>query len=425
MLRAVSSLNAVKASARSRARAFACPARPSPHLQWKLPVASLSPKNLTAASKDSVLREVKSFDPSIPVSASATPPASWYLSDSFGAAEMVSVFQRTWQLACRADQVTFPGSYVATFVGAEPIVVVRGQDMTLRAFSNVCRHHAARICEGEGVKKELVCPYHSWTYNLEGRLTKATQIKGIDDFRASKVSLPSVRCDSWGPFVFVNLAPEDGTMPFQRPLAEQMAVVQHDFEVNCGGWEEGATGWRKMHHLRRRVYEIGSNWKVYADNYLDGGYHIPFLHLGLDAELNMKSYEVSTSGSTSLQTVKSRSSRVGNHASYAYVFPNLAINKYGNWMDTNLVLPVSPDRCVVVFDWYHVDAATKKEGLLNELDASKQIQDEDVAISESVQSGLMSRSYDKGRYAPQHESAAYAFHSLIHQAMTSYLESEK
>lgn len=129
--------------------------------------------------------------------------------------------------------------------------------------SNVCRHHAARICEGFGNAKALVCPYHQWTYNLEGRLTKATRLKGIEGFSAAKVHLPSYQVSTWGPLVFVNLSPAnpDSTDPLQRPLNQQLAEAQAMLEEN-GGWEGGEVPWRSLGHVKRRVYEIGCNWKV-------------------------------------------------------------------------------------------------------------------------------------------------------------------
>lgn len=420
---------------------------------WSLPPQSLSPKNLSASDRERAAREVAAFDAALPVTRAATPPASWYLSESFARAELGGVFGRTWQLACRAEQVAAIGAYVTTFIGLEPVIVVRGEDGELRAFSNVCRHHAARIADGEGSARELVCPYHAWAYNLEGRLIRANRLKTIQDFNAATTRLPALRVEVWGPLVFVNLSPAAGAnantdasanadtgantsanadanagantnaearSAYRRPVGEQLAETAAQMEATTG-WESGPAPWRALGHLRRRVYEIGSNWKVYADNYLDGGYHIPHIHKGLNEELDMSLYRTDLYESVSIQSCPAKSARVGSAAVYAYLFPNLAINKYGDWLDTNLVLPITQDRCVVVFDWYHLDAATRRDELRRELDASLAIQNEDIAISESVQSGLASAGYDTGRYAPSVEQAAHHFHRLVSAAMTSYL----
>ena len=120
---------------------------------------------------------------------------------------------------------------------------MHGDDGKVRAFSNVCRHHAARVCEGEGRTDALVCPYHQWTYNLQGRLTKSTRMKGIQDFAASKVRLPELPLEVWGPFVFVLADPAAAV--HVPSVAVQMEAIQRDFE-GSSGWEGGAVPWRSL-----------------------------------------------------------------------------------------------------------------------------------------------------------------------------------
>ena len=150
------------------------------------------------------------------------------------------------------------------------------------------------------------------------------------------------------------------------------------------------------------------------------------LHKGLDAELDMSSYVTELHPALSVQKCKSRvmgDPRLGDNAGYAFLFPNFAMNRYGEWFDTNLVLPVSPEKCVIVFDWYHERAADPvvRAQLLAGLQSSMQIQDEDVGISESVQAGLNSRSYDAGRYAPAVEKAELHFHGLLHDVLSRHV----
>ncbi len=204
-------------------------------------------------------RMLAEFNGSVPISQACTPPSSWYLGDDFARVEF-GALSRTWQFGCRLDQVATPGSYVATFIGAEPVLIVRGEDGTLRAFHNACRHKAAPVASGEGKCKQFVCPYHAWTYNLQGRLTKAVKLKGIENFSAPKVSLPPVAVQQFGPLVFVNLTPAGVSSPVPD-VESSLKEVQQRLEDN-GGWEAGAVPWRSLSHLRRRVYEIKCNWKV-------------------------------------------------------------------------------------------------------------------------------------------------------------------
>src|SRR4051812_5880717 len=129
---------------------------------------------------DAVLRE---YDPTAPLERAYTIPASWYVDPRVAELERRTVFSRTWQLAGRADQLREPGRYVTWELAGEPLVIVRGDDGELRGFFNVCRHHAAAVMtEPEGSAKSLRCPYHGWTYGLDGRLRGTPDFNGVCDF---------------------------------------------------------------------------------------------------------------------------------------------------------------------------------------------------------------------------------------------------
>ncbi|MDQ5846617.1 MAG: Rieske (2Fe-2S) protein, partial [Acidobacteriota bacterium] len=127
--------------------------------------------------KPGLKQVVDSYNPNAPLEKASTIPASWYVSEQLYRLELQTVFTDSWQMLCRADQVETPGQYVTGEIADEPIVVVRGNDNQLRGFFNVCRHHAAAVMtEPEGTAHQLRCPYHGWTYSLEG------QLKGMPDF---------------------------------------------------------------------------------------------------------------------------------------------------------------------------------------------------------------------------------------------------
>jgi choline monooxygenase len=130
---------------------------------------------------------------------------------------------------------------VASYVGAgEPVLVVRGEDGELRAFSNVCRHHAARVAEGCGTASQFVCPYHAWTYNLKGGLVKFSKMRGIKDFDASKVHLPRLEVEQWGPLVFVRSRVKEETDSKTDPddavsVSEMLAPVSKELDAMDSG----------------------------------------------------------------------------------------------------------------------------------------------------------------------------------------------
>ncbi len=152
------------------------------------------------------MRIVDEYDPDLPLDHALTIPASWYVDKDLYNLELKSVFSNTWQLAARVDQVSQPGQYVTTDVAGEPIVVVRGNDGVLRGFFNVCRHHAAAVMtEPHGKAAQLRCPYHGWTYSLEGELKGTPDFSGVCDFDRAQNGLVSVNLIEWENWVFVKL----------------------------------------------------------------------------------------------------------------------------------------------------------------------------------------------------------------------------
>jgi choline monooxygenase len=359
----------------------------------------------------SIKDEISRFDPSLPIERAFTPPASWYLSPELLQREHQRVFRRTWQAVGRVDQVPAPGDYFTGCLADDPYVVLRDQEGTLRAFHNVCRHHAAEVCSGEGRLSELVCPYHGWTYRLDGRLTRAPRLGASEVFDRERFSLEPASVQAWGPLVFVYLGDDPPSLDLQlSPLSPRLAAM----------------GTGALRFALSRSYDMQCNWKVYVDNYLDGGYHVSVLHKALAGQLDLDTYETELFERISIQSCRSPeqapeasggdfAERIGDEALYAFVYPNLMLNRYGPILDTNWVVPLSHDRTRVVFDFYFQDTEGEKaqEFIEKSVAASHRVQEEDVAISESVQRGLGSPAYDRGIYAPGIEMAAYHFHRLL------------
>ena len=156
-----------------------------------------------------LLTEIERYRPELPLAEACTPPASWYIDPRFLDLELETTFARSWQYACRLDQVSAPGQFVTLELAGEPLLVVRGNDGVLRGFFNVCRHHAAAVMtEAAGCVKRLRCPYHGWTYTLEGTLKAAPAFEGVQNFDSAANSLVPVTTAAWENWVFVRIAPE-------------------------------------------------------------------------------------------------------------------------------------------------------------------------------------------------------------------------
>jgi choline monooxygenase len=183
-------------------------------------------------------------------------------------------------------------------------------------------------------------------------------------------------------------------------------------------------GLDRLRWMERRRYTLDCNWKVFVDNYLDGGYHVPHLHAGLDSVLDYSHYTVENGGRFCLQSspmvsegaeAETGAVRRGERAYYYWIYPNFMINSYGDTMDTNLVLPRGMDRTEVVFDFYFSDVSEAAHASNRaSIDVSERIQQEDVAICESVQRGLGSRAYVAGRLSVRREAGEHLFHRLLH-----------
>jgi choline monooxygenase len=355
--------------------------------------------------------ELARFDPSVPIERAYTPPASWYVMPEFLAHERERIFRRTWQAVGRADQVSKPGDFFAGCLLDDPYVVVRDQEGTLRAFHNVCRHHAAQVCEGEGKLGEFACPYHGWTYRLDGKLVKAPRLGQSEVFDRDAFGLKPIAVETWGPLVFIYLGDDP------PPLAPQLSELKRRLD---------AMGTGALAFAARRTYDMRCNWKVYVDNYLDGGYHVAVLHKALAGQLDLDTYVNEIFERFSIQAVRSPeeapgaadgdfSERIGAEALYAFVHPNVMLNRYGPILDTNYVVPLGPDRTRVVFDFFfkETEGPGARDFIEKSLAASDRVQEEDGMICESVQRGLGSPAYDRGIYAPKIETPAYHFHGLL------------
>ncbi|MBN4059210.1 Rieske (2Fe-2S) protein [Endomicrobium sp. AH-315-J14] len=147
---------------------------------------------------------IEAFDAEIPIERAWTPPSGWYVSPEVYQLKQASVFKRSWQPVARVEQLKEAGSFVSGCLAGEPWVVVRGADHQLRAFYNTCRHKDREVVIGEGTAAELVCGYHAWTYDLDGRLRKAPRMAGIEDFDRETMSLRPLALEVWGPWVFVS-----------------------------------------------------------------------------------------------------------------------------------------------------------------------------------------------------------------------------
>jgi choline monooxygenase len=291
--------------------------------------------------------------------------------------EKEKIFSRTWQVVGHATQIAYPGDYFTTELVGEPLVCVRGIDGKLRGFYNVCRHRAGPAAEGCGSRKLFRCGYHGWTYDLDGTLISATEIEGVNGFRAEHFALVPVRVEEWFNLVFVNLDPE------APPLLESLGDLPE--QANKFPFSE-------MKLFERRTYDMKCNWKTYVDNYLEG-YHLPSVHPGLNRELDYNAYVVEPHAAYVRQFSPIRGAQAGDATprryqearedlttDYFWILPNWMLNCYPDNVSLNIVLPLEPERTLAIFEWYLPEKDHASPAAKACVEFSDQIQIEDVAI---------------------------------------------
>jgi choline monooxygenase len=343
-------------------------------------------------------------------------PAHFYVDPEVSARENERIFARTWQVVGHRAQLAKPGDFFTTELLGEPLLLVRGAQSELRGFYNVCRHRAGPPAEGCGSRKLFRCGYHGWTYGLDGALLSAPEFEGQAGFDPKQFTLTPVRTEEWFNLIFVNLDPD------AEPLLKSLGhLPQQTKRVRLDG----------MQLLERRAYDMKCNWKTYVDNYLEG-YHLPSVHPGLNRELDYNAYTVEPHARYVRQFSPIRGAQPGDATprlyqeaaedlttDYFWVFPNWMLNCYPDNISLNIVLPVSPDRSLAIFEWYLPEKELGSVAAKASVEFSHQVQIEDVGICEVVQKNLHSRSYQRGRYSIKQETGVHAFHRMYAELMNA------
>ena len=337
-------------------------------------------------------------------------------------ADLEAIFARTWQWVCHVERLAQPGAYVSATVAGMPIAVVRGRDGGLRAFYNVCKHRAHELLSGAGTTRNIVCPYHAWTYDLTGQLKAARRADRMDTFDKSEICLDQVRVEEFGGLVYVNLDPNARALGDQAPdLADDIARWAPDVA--------------DLTHAKRLTYDVATNWKNVIDNFLEC-YHCHIAHKEFVDLVDMDTYEVKTHGIWS-----SHFAEAGKHANSAYdvsgatvnqhavwwLWPNTCLLRYpgrGNFMVFQ-VLPAGPDRTLETWDFYLETKDLDEAEVQSVRYVDEVLQAQDIALVESVQRGMSTPAFDQGRivYDPAgsglSEHGVHHFHGLVLEAYRS------
>ena len=357
------------------------------------------------------------YDPAATRSSSIA--ADCYLAPKYLEVEREQIFRRSWQYLCHEAELRDQGSFLVAGVQGRSVVAVRGGDGALRAFYNVCKHRGHELLEGGGTTQAITCPYHGWTYGLDGRLRRARRCELIENFDPDAISLTPVRVEVFCHLVFVNLDPE------AAPLAGQAG----DLAREVAGY---APDLGDLVFAHRLTYTVRANWKAVVDNFLEC-YHCPIAHRDFVTLVEMDTYKVATHGiwSSHMARAGRRQNRaygvaeasVTDHAVW-YLWPNTTLMRYpgrGNFMVWRFI-PTGPEETYEEFDFFF-ESAPPTAGEMEAIRFIDEVlQPEDIGLVESVQRGMGTPAFERGRYLvdPQgsglSEHAVHHFHGLVLEA---------
>jgi phenylpropionate dioxygenase-like ring-hydroxylating dioxygenase large terminal subunit len=349
-----------------------------------------------------------------------TLPYRWYTDARVAEIERETIFRRTWQYAGHTGELAGPGSFFPTHAGGLPLVVTLDADGALRAFVNVCRHRGAIVAGAPGRRRTLQCPYHAWTYGLDGALRAAPRSDLEPCFERDGLGLRPVAVDTWGPFVFVN--PDADAEPLSTALGDLPAVAaEHGLDVDGLAFH------------RRYPYELKANWKIAVENYLEC-YHCAINHPGFVDAVDEGALRLEAGGARLSQFAPVHPRAVETLSPYDVrgelamsqfhlVLPALKFNVCPGRPNLSIgpVWPLAADRCAGYLDYFFAPGAGD-DWIAEFSEWDFQVGAEDVALVEAVQAGAGSGALEDGRLLGATEALIAAFQAYVRERVAPVLD---
>ncbi len=344
---------------------------------------------------------------------SHTLPARYYYDDAIYRAEKEAIFYRNWWYAGHVSQLTEPGAYLTTKIHEQNVFVVRAEDGELKAFYNVCQHRGHELLGGCGKVRSIICPYHAWTYSLDGDLMGARNTQDMPNFDRCDFSLKPVRIENFCSMIFINLDPQ------AQSLRQLSGNLEQEIRQYCPELDSLAFAARDEYHVQ-------SNWKTMVDNFLEC-YHCHAAHKDFVDLVDMGSYRSTVHGIYSSHV--SDAARTTESSAFSFekgevdfgfagwfLWPNLTIWIYPGEPNLSVLqmLPDGNERTIEYQDWFVVGgepSSQLREAMVYQKDV---LQPEDIGLCESVQRGLRSRGYNQGRFVTDNEMSSASEHAVHH-----------
>lgn len=355
-----------------------------------------------------------SIDPDI--SKAKTISTDFYTNPLYFEESKEKIFAKSWQFATDIQNVKETGSVYPFLLLEnylnEPLILARDKYGQIRCMSNVCTHRGNLIAYGPCKANQLRCKYHGRLFGLDGSFISMPEFNEVQNFPCEDDNLKQTGLFQWGNLLFTNLLPGIAAVDFFEDMKKRMEW----FPIDQLAYRENLS----------RHFTVKANWALYCENYLEG-FHIPFVHAGLNAVLDFGEYSTEVFKYSNLQlgigkkgdscfNLPPSSPDYGKEvaAYYFWVFPNMMFNFYPWGLSLNIVQPVGVSETKVSFLTYVYDESKLNTGAGSGLDA---VELEDEEVVENVQKGIRSRFYQHGRYSVKREQGTHHFHSLIAKFM--------
>ena len=348
---------------------------------------------------------------------SKTLPRKFYTEPDILNQEFKKIFHNNWVCIGRDSDLTTKGQYITIQLGSESIIVLKSNKDKIKAFFNVCRHRGTRICNSNEGKfsKTIQCPYHGWTYDLNGKLVGSPLMEAVNDFNKSDYPLFPIKIKQWKGFLFINLNENPSNL---NETFKPINNLLHSWEL------------KNLCVIDKKRYAVNCNWKLIIQNYCEC-YHCPMIHpqlaeihnylggknnlysgpfLGGYMNFNSDKESITPSGKYCCPPIKGIKGRDLHRVYYYSLFPNMLLSLHPEYVMYHTVWPNGVDKCIVNCSWLFLEenANNHKNSIYEAIDFWDKTNKQDWEICEYSQLGINSKKYSPSPYSGQ-ESLLAAF----------------
>ena len=327
------------------------------------------------------------------ISIAETMPADFYLEGKYYNAAIENIFKNSWQFVIHKDSLNskvMPFSFLRDSIDI-PLILSNSYD-ELKCLSNVCTHRGNILCNKGSNRNTIKCSYHGRTFDLDGTIKNMPGFKGVKNFPSSKDNLKEINILDWNKIIFCSIS-EGFSI---KEILDDISYRLKDFPFDSLIYNKENSN----------EYIVNFHWALYCENYLEG-FHIPYVHKGLNSDISIESYTTEIIENGVLQFTKTKN---GLKYAYYWIFPNMMFNFYDWGLSINIVEPITKEKTRIRFLSFPIKGKIQPLNTDSSLD---KVEKEDQLIVKSVQRGIKSKFYDRGRYSVKHEKGVHHFHRLL------------